>query len=211
MTGAILYQPGQKWRIGAAFGVAALIHLAAIALATAHPNNRVKELPPEVDGFSSSDPTEEVSLDNPTPPPVPPEPPDPLPSSDTDELFPVERPTPPPISRPSTRLAAPIVRPSGRAIFGSHSLSIARVNALNAPKPEYPYEARRQRVTGSGIVVMTVDLASGQVTKVIMEESTGSLVLDNAAITGFQRWRFKPGTVSKVRSPVTFTMAGAQF
>jgi TonB family protein len=88
---------------------------------------------------------------------------------------------------------------------------MARISALSAPQPEYPYEARRQRVTGTGIVIMTVDSGSGRVTDVMMDESTGSLVLDNAAIAGFRRWRFKPGTVSRVRLPITFTMTGAQY
>jgi TonB family protein len=58
---------------------------------------------------------------------------------------------------------------------------------------------------------MMIDFVSGRVTDVMMEESTGSLVLDNAAVSGFRRWRFKPGTVSRVRSPITFTMTGAQY
>jgi TonB family protein len=83
------------------------------------------------------------------------------------------------------------------------------VSALSAPRLEYPYEARRQKITGSGVVVITVDPVSGSVTNVVMEASTGHPVLDNAAITGFLKWRFKPGTVSKVRSSVTYTLTGA--
>ena len=66
-------------------------------------------------------------------------------------------------------------------------------------------------MTGNGIVIMTIDFVTGRVTDVMMEESTGSFVLDNAAMTGFRRWRFQPGTVSKVKSPITFTMTGAQY
>lgn len=64
---------------------------------------------------------------------------------------------------------------------------------------------------GNGIVVMTIDFGSGHVTDVVMEASTGGLVLDNAAISGFRRWRFKPGTASKVRVPVTFTLTGIRY
>jgi hypothetical protein len=35
-----------------------------------------------------------------------------------------------------------------------------------APRPVYPYEARRQRVTGSGVALLTVDQTSGTVTDV---------------------------------------------
>jgi protein TonB len=91
------------------------------------------------------------------------------------------------------------------------SMSSAKAVAIRAPRPEYPYEARRSQITGSGVVVMTVDPATGTVTSAVMAQSTGSPVLDNAALSAFRRWRFRPGTVSKVRTPVTFTMSGAQF
>src|SRR3954464_5904422 len=58
---------------------------------------------------------------------------------------------------------------------------------------------------------MTVDPGSGAVTSAEMAQSTGSPVLDNAATSAFRRWRFKPGTVSKVRTPITFTMSGASY
>ena len=42
-----------------------------------------------------------------------------------------------------------------------------------------------------------------------MEQSTGDPTLDKSAVNAFRKWRFKPGTVSKVRIPIEFTMAGA--
>ena len=83
--------------------------------------------------------------------------------------------------------------------------------AVSAPRPEYPYEARRRKITGEGIVVMNVDPVSGSVTSVTMSKTTGSAFLDNAAIAGFKRWRFKPGTVVSVTCPVTFTLTGASY
>jgi len=41
-----------------------------------------------------------------------------------------------------------------------------------------------------------------------MEVSTGRPLLDGAILRAFRRWQFKPGTVAKVRVPVTFTMGG---
>lgn len=90
-------------------------------------------------------------------------------------------------------------------------LSSARVFAVSAPRPEYPYEARRQRITGDGIAVMTIDPGTGNVIQVTMAKSTGSEFLDNAVVTGFKRWRFKPGSVSSVTCPVTFTLSGASY
>jgi outer membrane biosynthesis protein TonB len=47
------------------------------------------------------------------------------------------------------------------------------------------------------------------VTDATMSTTTGSVILDNAAIAGFRRWRFRPGSVSTVICPVTFTLSGA--
>jgi TonB family protein len=90
-------------------------------------------------------------------------------------------------------------------------VSSAKAFALNAPRPEYPYEARRQKITGDGVVVMTVDAVTGNVISVSMSKTTGSPFLDNAAVTGFKRWRFKPGTVSSVTCPITFALTGASY
>ena len=209
MARPLLYQPRQRWRIGAAFGVATLIHFAAIALASIHQHDQSNEHPPGDDSFPPIEVTTEVPIDNQIPPPDQVDPP-PAPNP-TDESFPSERPTPPPVPRRTTAHATPIMKVRNGVTSGLQSLSSARINALSAPRPEYPYEARRQKITGNGTVVMTVDSVSGRVTDVMMEESTGSLVLDNAAVTGFRRWRFKPGTVVRVKSPITFTMTGAQY
>jgi TonB family protein len=85
------------------------------------------------------------------------------------------------------------------------------VLAISAPRPEYPYEARRRKVTGDGIAIITVDPRSGNVVAVTMSKSTGNSYLDNAAVAGFKRWRFKRGTVSSVTCPVTFTLTGAAY
>lgn len=207
MTGALLYQPNQRWRIGVALGAAAVIHLAAVALANIHRQERIDEV-------SSSPGTTELTfdpispVDNSTPPP---DPVAPTPSNDvTDKSFVDENPSPPPTRRHDNRPAVPTTKVR-TGTPSSLTLSSAKVMALSAPRPEYPYEARRQKITGSGFVAMTVDSVTGRVTGAAMERSTGSSVLDNAAMTGFQRWRFKPGTVSRVRSPITFTMTGAQY
>ena len=91
------------------------------------------------------------------------------------------------------------------------SLPSAKVFALSAPRPQYPYEVRRQKITGDGIALMTIDPSTGNVVDVTMSRSTGNVFLDNAAVIGFRRWRFKPGTVSSVTCPVTFTLTGADY
>ena len=207
MTGALLYQPNQRWRIGVALGAAALIHLAAVALANIHRQERIDEV-------SSSPGITEIifdpisPVDDSTPPP---DPAPPTPTEDTaDKSFIEESPSPPPTRRHDTKRIAPIGKVRNTS-SGAMSLSSAKIVALSAPRPEYPYEARRERITGSGIVSMTIDPATGMVTEVSMWRSTGSPYLDNAAVTGFRRWRFRPGTAFTVKSPITYTLTGAAY
>ena len=73
---------------------------------------------------------------------------------------------------------------------------------------EYPYEARRARIIGSGVVVIEVDRTTGKVKSAHMAPSTGSTILDYATLSSFRQWRFKPGTVSPIKVPITFTVGG---
>lgn len=84
------------------------------------------------------------------------------------------------------------------------SLGVAQAMAVSAPLPEYPYEAKHANVTGSGVCVMIVDAASGKVTNAMMAQSTGNAILDKVTTETFRRWRFKPGSVSQVRVPITY-------
>jgi len=67
--------------------------------------------------------------------------------------------------------------------------------------------AYARHLQGSGIAIVTIDPATGNVSNAVMAVSTGAQILDEAAASAFRRWRFKPGTVSKVRLPITFTLA----
>ena len=84
------------------------------------------------------------------------------------------------------------------------SLSVAQSMAITAPLPDYTYEMKRRNLTGNGICVVTVDPATGTVTNATMFQSTGSPLLDKITIQTFKSWRFKPGTVSQVRLPISY-------
>ena len=181
------------------------IHLTAVALAQKH--EAPVEVPPDI-------PTAVVeatlqATEEPTPPPedipLPEAPPPP-------EIQPefVEETTPPP-KKPTAQKFAPIKAPQAAGRPGAMSISSAKALATYAPRPQYPYEARSRRITGSGVCVVEVDPGSGSVSSASMAQSIGNPILDNAAVSAFRQWRFKPGSVSKVKIPITFTMTGASY
>ena len=214
MAGPLLYKPAPRWQVFAALGAAVAIHGLAALIAGLKP----EEVPADLTAIPEAvaEVTFEQAAPEPTPPPEieEPEPIEAPPEPTEVPEFVEEQPTPPPKPRTSPpKPVAPISRPrpAGLPSAGPMSMSSAKAVALSAPRPEYPYEARRSHLTGSGVCVMTVDPSSGSVTSAEMATSTGNAILDNAATSAFRRWRFKPGTVSKVRTPITFTMTGAQF
>jgi len=83
-----------------------------------------------------------------------------------------------------------------------------RAVLVSGVAPEYPYEARRDHITGRGIVVMKIDRTTGNVTSCEMAQSTGSDLLDEAALIAFRQWHFKPGGATMAKTPITFTMNG---
>lgn len=78
--------------------------------------------------------------------------------------------------------------------------------AINAPRPEYPYEAYAKHWTGAGIVLLEVDAQTGVVRSARMLKSTGHQILDESALNAFRRWRFTPGVAPRVKIPIRFLM-----
>jgi TonB family protein len=76
--------------------------------------------------------------------------------------------------------------------------------------PDYPYEARDQRLEGSGLYRLHIK-ADGTVSTVTILKSTGHGLLDRAAIHAYRQWRFKQGALRTLRIPVTFTMKGVTY
>jgi TonB family protein len=76
---------------------------------------------------------------------------------------------------------------------GGHAL------AIRTPRPEYPYEARARRLTGSGVFICRVEIKTGRVKKVMIAKSTGHTMLDTEAIKALQRWQFMPGKLRPIR------------
>jgi TonB family protein len=85
----------------------------------------------------------------------------------------------------------------------------SRYHALSMPAPIYPYEERKQHLTLSGVISVHVDPRTGLVTAASMKKSTGSAVLDKAALDVTTKWRFQHGVSSQFDVPVSFGIGGS--
>lgn len=202
------YKGMPKWQVWAALAGALAIEGVAVGFASLHKEEEVVVDP----GFTQQQPVDAIVTELPPEPTPPPdeEPPPPPPPPDEPTEFTIEEPTPPPRPKdapppkPKARVAAS--RPAG--VSGPVSYSGAKSNFISAPRPTYPYEARRAKQTGSGRFKLLFD-ADGRVTDVQTMQSTGSAILDQTTINTFRRWRAKPGG-PQVIVPITYTMEGAQ-
>lgn len=208
MAKPILYKGAPRWQFWAYLGGALFLHGIGVIASMKH------EAPPvDLTDIPSAEviATLDQPTDEPTPPPEDIPLPEPPPMPEVQPEF-REETTPPP-KRPPNQKVAPVKAPQVGTPRppGMMSITGARALAINSPRPEYPYEARSRHITGSGVCVVSVDTSSGAVTDATMAQSLGNPILDNSAMSAFRRWRFKPGTVSKVKIPITFTMTGASY
>lgn len=89
-----------------------------------------------------------------------------------------------------------------------HAFAEAKGWLLWGPKPDYPWEARAKKQTGTGIAVVSIS-SSGAVTNVEITQSTGYPILDRAILDRLREWRFKPDSPSHIRIPVNFGPGGS--
>lgn len=210
MQGPLLYKGQPRWQVVAALGAAIALHAAAVGIAALKPVEEAVDLGDIPEAVVEMTMEQAPPDPMPTPPPEEPEPVEqPPPPTEVPE-FVEEQPTPPP--KPKTQApkpVAPIARPSAPA-GPTGPAPTGKAAMIFKPTVVYPYEARRMKATGSGVIVVSVS-PSGSVTDASMGQSTGSSILDNAATSTFRSARFKPGTAPKVKIPITFTLTGASY
>lgn len=78
---------------------------------------------------------------------------------------------------------------------GSVTTMSASAAILKAPRPKYPYSAKKHGSGGAGVFVLHTDQHTGIVSSVTVQKSMGSSLLDQCAIDALRRWRFKPDTL----------------
>ena len=141
-------------------------------------------------------PQEIKQLAPPQPSPIPPPPEEP--PVVFDDPSPVDVQAPPP---------APPAPPAPQPDIGAS----VDISSKNMNPPQYPREEMRRGVTGTVILVITVD-ANGNATDVQVESSSGNRNLDRSAVKAARNWRFNPGVSGgrkvggRVRVPVEFKL-----
>ena len=89
------------------------------------------------------------------------------------------------------------------------SIQEARPIYRENPKPRYPESARRRGDQGTVLLEVLVD-ESGKVEALSLFKSSGHNILDKAALSAVERWRFNPGLRGRdkvkmwVRIPIRF-------
>ena len=202
MNPALLYRRHSRSIFWIAFMTALAIHLGAVAVAkTKSPTRKLEDFSPPADAVlvDIAEPASALPEESFTPPPLEQIHPD------QDNFREENLTTPPPVRAHQRAQRTPFVTAT------TASLRAVKAMVAYAPRPVYPYEARRQRLTGSGVALLTVDRSSGSVTDVIMTQSCGSTILDNSTLDALRRWRFKPASVPRVRVPITYTFMGASY
>jgi TonB family protein len=200
MNPAFVYRQHGRSIFWIAFMSALAIHLGAVALAkTKSPPATLEDFNPgDVELVDTAEPERALLEESATPPPLEQVHPD-------QDSFREENRTPPPVRAHRKARLASVVRGT------TASLGSVKAMVAYAPRPVYPYEARRQRMTGSGVALLTVDQTLGTVTDVLMAQSCGNAILDNSTLDALRRWRFKPGSVARVQVPITYTLMGVSY
>lgn len=111
-----------------------------------------------------------------------------------------------PVAEPRNQPPSPVPAPA---------LTQPSFNAdyLQNPAPRYPPLARRMRQEGKVVLRVLVDIG-GAASQIEVRNSSGSDVLDEAALEAVKRWRFVPArrgdqpVAAWVLVPITFTLQG---
>jgi protein TonB len=100
-----------------------------------------------------------------------------------------------------TRLALFLLLLVGDTVFAA-----PRARMLAVPKPIYPAAAVQRRIEGRGQFRIDMDFDTGKPLRVIVVKSTGSALLDDAAVKALQQWRAAPGAIRVINLPFVFRL-----
>src|SRR4051812_47245246 len=106
----------------------------------------------------------------------------------------------------ATAFAAPQPSPAAPIVQVPAGTRPGKAVAIDAPRPEYPAEARKHHWVGVGWYLMHIEDSTGRVTSVDVLQSTGHRILDSAAVAALRKWTFRPHTgLTALKTPITFS------
>ncbi|SDT85936.1 protein TonB [Verrucomicrobium sp. GAS474] len=117
-----------------------------------------------------------------------------------------------PSPRPASRQAVPEEkRPTPPSSPQNGAITPSRPDALHNAPPPYPEAARARGIEGTAMVLVRVG-RDGAAREVTLASSSGSALLDAAAVEAVRLWRFRPASLgglaveSLVEIPVCFRL-----
>lgn len=77
-----------------------------------------------------------------------------------------------------------------------------------APYPDFPMAAVRRGAHGTGVFLLKINSKTGLVEEVKVLKRVGDGGLTAEAVWALLKWRFRPGTVTSVKVPISFGTYG---
>jgi TonB family protein len=77
-----------------------------------------------------------------------------------------------------------------------------------APEPQFPMAALRRGAHGTGVFLLKINPKTGLVEEVKVLKRVGDGGLTAEAVWALLKWRFRPGTVTSVKIPISFGTYG---
>jgi TonB family protein len=89
---------------------------------------------------------------------------------------------------------------------GYDTVALRPSGSMTGPKPQIPDEARSEHLSGQGVYLLHFDKPTGNLLDVTVTQSTGSPVLDQAALATLRLWHATPGCPREVPMTITFSV-----
>jgi TonB family protein len=110
----------------------------------------------------------------------------------------------------TTTTAPPPQNPAPLTVTGNTSgydtVALRPAGSMTGPKPQIPEEARTEHLSGQGVFLLHFDKPTGNLLDVTVSQSTGSTILDQAALATLRQWHATPGCPREVPLTVTFSV-----
>jgi TonB family protein len=108
------------------------------------------------------------------------------------------------LAAPAETTQAGATPPPASSTSNTTQVSSVAGGSLTGPRPEYSQAARSAHLSGKGTYLLHLDTSTGAVTDVTVSQSTGSAVLDQAALSAFRQWHAQPNCPKEMPLTISF-------